>query len=400
MAIANGVFKKLAYKLESAWGSDPGASGAQYMKRVTSDLGLKRNRLNSQQIISSQQIRSSRAGMKRVEGTISDELSAGTWEDFLAAALRRLFTLRTAISGLSITVAGTGPTYTITRAAGDWFAGGVLIGHIVKLTAGSFNALNLNKNVRVVSMTATVLTVITIDGTAMFAEGPIASATMTFSGKDTYVPASGHTNQSFTIEHWYSDIARSERFNGCKIAGIQIAIPANGMATIQARFLGKTVQTGASQYFTSPTVEVASEALCSASGALRVAAVEQGVVTALNISIDTGASIPEVAFVDVPPDVFVGRVRVSGSFSAFYENGTLMDAFVADTTTSINALLTGSVPATDFMALILPTVKLGSCDKSDGESGVIQTVNFDGLENTTANAGSELSTIVIQDSMA
>jgi hypothetical protein len=68
--------------------------------------------------------------------------------------VRRAFTSVTAITGISITIAGAGPTYTVTRSAGSWLTDGIKFGQCGRLTAGAFNAANLNKNLAVISLTA------------------------------------------------------------------------------------------------------------------------------------------------------------------------------------------------------------------------------------------------------
>jgi hypothetical protein len=60
--------------------------------------------------------------------------------------VRKAFATTTAMSGLSVTIAGSGPTYTVARASGSFITDGVKAGDVVRLTAGSFNAANLNKN--------------------------------------------------------------------------------------------------------------------------------------------------------------------------------------------------------------------------------------------------------------
>ena len=68
-------------------------------------------------------------------GTLNGELSPGTYADFMAAALRRDFAAVSALTGLSITIAGSGPTYTVTRASGSWLTDGFKRGRVVRLTA-------------------------------------------------------------------------------------------------------------------------------------------------------------------------------------------------------------------------------------------------------------------------
>ncbi|MFM7857640.1 MAG: hypothetical protein ACKO96_38395, partial [Flammeovirgaceae bacterium] len=111
-----------------------------------------------------------------------------------------------------ITIAAAGDNYTLTRSAGSWLTAGVGPGMVVRLTAGTFNAANLNKNLLVLSATATVLTVKVVNGSTLTAEGPIASATLSVAGKTTIAPLTGHTDQSFTVETRYGDINQYERY--------------------------------------------------------------------------------------------------------------------------------------------------------------------------------------------
>src|SRR5690348_14303670 len=99
--IATGVGKQLRYKVESTWGVAPSASGAQLLRRVTSDLSLKKQTYESNEVISHLQRVEFRHGIRSVEGSINGELSPGTYKDFMAAALRRAFAAVAAITGAS-----------------------------------------------------------------------------------------------------------------------------------------------------------------------------------------------------------------------------------------------------------------------------------------------------------
>ncbi len=57
-----------------------------------------------------------------------------------------------------------------------------------------------------------------LNGSALVAEGPITSATVAEVGKVSYAPLTGHTDKSFTVEEWYSDIAQSEVTVGNKVS--------------------------------------------------------------------------------------------------------------------------------------------------------------------------------------
>lgn len=406
MAIATGVAKSLRYKAESTWGTAPGATGAQELRRVTSNLSLRKATYQSQEILSSYQVRDFRHGVRSVEGTLSGELSPGTYKDFVAAAVRRTFAAIGALSGLSITIAGSGPTYTVTRASGSFLTDGAKIGYVFRLTAGSFTAGNLNKNLLIIALTATVATVIVLNGSTLTAEGPIASATATIAGKTTYVPTSSHTDTSFAFEHYYSDLDESELFTGCKISRMGIELPPTGIATINVDVMGKDVTTanGASApYYTSPTAMTTTGVVAAVNGALVVNGTPVAVVTGLSININGNMTADAVVGSNTYPDIFEGTVSVDGQFTAFFESGTMRDYFVNETEISlVAAFTTGSSAAADFIAIALPRIKVGGADKDDGQKGLVQTFPFTALENTSGGSGtsSEASTIVFQDSQA
>jgi len=202
MPYAVGSLKQVAIKAETTYGTIPAASGAQLLRRVTSTVDLTKETYASNELRTDFQIADFRHGVRSVAGSLNGELSPGTYKDFFSYALKRDFAAVTATTGASITIAGSGPTYTVTRAAGSWLTDGYKNGMVIRLSVGTFNAANINKNLLIVDITsATALTVIPLNGVAMVAEGPIASATITATGKSTFVPTTGHTDKSFTLEH-------------------------------------------------------------------------------------------------------------------------------------------------------------------------------------------------------
>ena len=403
MPIASGVFKQLAYKAETTWGTVPSASGSQALRRTTSSLDLTKETYQSNEIRTDLQLADFRHGVRSVTGRISGDLSAGTHKDFLAAILKRDFAAVTAIAGASITIAGSGPTYTVTRAAGSYLTDGVKIGDVIRLTAGSFNASNINKNLFVVTLTATVATVIVLNGSALVAEGPIASATVTVVGKKTYVPTSGHTDKSFAIEHWFSDVAQSEVFSGCKPSACAIALPPTGIATVDWDFMGKDVTTATSQYFTSPTAATTTGSLAAVNGVVRVGSSTVATITGLTLNIAANFTGDAVVGSNVKPLMSPGRVLVTGQATCYFEDATFRDVFLNETETSILAAFTSdNSAAADFVSFAIPRVKFGGAAKDDGEKGIVQTIPFQALLNTAGGTGTstERTTLSVQDSQA
>lgn len=406
MTIAVGPAKQLRFKKESAWGTAAGTSGGQLLRRVTSDIDLSKDTYESAEITSTYQLTDFRHGMRKVGGTIKSDLSPGGYSAFVQSALRRDFSTVADSTALSLTFAGTGPTYTISRGtSGSFLTDGWKVGMVVRVTDGTgATANNLNKNLLITSLVAGTATVIPGGNGTLTAEGPIASCTMAPTGKITYVPASGHTNDSYTIEHWFSDIGQSEYFTGCKIAGLDFSLPPSGIAELSVAVLGKDQERGTAAYFNSPAAESTVGALTAVSGRVQVNGATVGIVTGLSIKVDGGMTTGAVVGSNYTPDVFPGRVKVTGQLSAYFQDATMRDLFLDETTFAISAVfyVADADADSDFIAITLPACKAGGATKSDGEQGLQLTMPFSALYNSSGGSGisSEATTIWVQDSQA
>jgi len=401
MGTASGVFKQVTYKPETQYGVMPAATAAQAMRRVTSSLDLTKDTYQSNEIRPDFQVADFRHGLRKVGGSISGELSAKTWGDFVAAALKRDFTAGVSVTGASITVGGAAGAWTITRAAGSWITDGVKIGDVGRLTAGAFAAANLNKNFQVTGMTATVLTGIVLNASAMAAEGPIASASFTVIGKKTFTPQAGHTDKSFSIEHWHPDVPAGEVFTGCKVSKVTFTLPATGMATVAVEFVGKDVAPGTAQYFTSPTPVTVTGTMAAVNGVLKVGSASGGTITSASIEISSAQSSEPGIGSNTADQVATGRVIVTGQITAKFDSVALRDAFYNETEVGACLAFTADNTAnSDFVAFSLSRLKLNGASKDDGEKILIQTIPFQALLDANGGAGkaTEMTTLSVQDS--
>jgi hypothetical protein len=403
MTIAQGINKKIIYKKQSALGSPATGSGGQDLRRTTATLNLAKETYQSNEIRPDQQVADMRHGTKQINGTLSGELSAKTYSDFFATVVRKAWASAfTDITGLSLTVAASGSNFTITRGTGDFIAGGVRVGHVVKISAGSVNAANLTNHVVVLSLTATVLTVKPLGATALVAEGPIASCTLASAGKSTYVPASGHTNEYYSIESWYNDIAQSELYTDVKPSNAQVKIPSNGMATVDFPLIGLNITTNTTQQITSTNATTTTGIDSGANGVLAVGGTTYATITSIDFDVNGNiAAADGVVGSTLRPDVFSGTVAVTGTITAHFDSVTLRDAFFNESEVSaVVALAATTAKNTDFIAFTLPRIKFSGADRDDVQTGLKVTLPFTALKNEVAGTGLEVTTIQIQDSQA
>lgn len=400
--LAKGVDKKIAYSKETAWGNIA-ADGvaAKQLRRVTSQFNQTAETLQSAEIRQDYQIADYRLGSLSTEGSLNGELSPGTYSDFFAAALAKDFAVGGSTTGASLTIAASGSFYTITRAAGSWLTDGFYVGNVIRLSGAGFAPANVGKNIQILSITALVLTVRTFDANTLTPEGPIAAAGAAVVGKQTFAPLTGHTSDSFTIEEFYGGgVNVSEIHAGNKVGSIAVQLPASGFCTVDVSFMGKgMMKTGNTQHFATATAASTTGLTVGISGSVLVNGVPAGVITNASFNLDRGLESAVVVGSRYAADIFDGRVNVTGDFSTYFENSVYRDYFINETKISlVFALTTGSEANAEVISFVLPSVKLGSVTRNDGEAGIVQDHSFQALLNSVTTGGLPATTLLIQDS--
>jgi len=403
MPNAQGLLKQTVLAKQSALGT-PATTGGKIKRRTNAIFTRNVDTYESNEIVSHQQSTGANAGIVKVGGKLDALLSPTTFSEQFESLLRKQAAATTALATLSLTIAASAPNWTITRAAGDFLTGGLKAGDVIRITAGAVNAANLNKNLLVISLTATVLTVRPLNGVALVAEGPIASCTISVPGKKIWVPTTGHTNDFWSVEEWYPDVPASDLFTDCKIGKADITIPATGNATVSFDIPGLGRTRSASQQIASPAVETTTNILTAVNGVIFV----NGLITPITgaqLTID-GNIAPGEAEVGTNniSDLIRGEIMVSGSFTAKFSATTLQAAFDAQTVIKIFLVITdGSGGAADFVTFVMSAVKLFGDAPDDGESKeVIRTYPFTAQINGSGGASlADHQTIIsIQDSQA
>lgn len=395
MAISQGVSKRVAYKKETNWGELPGASGAKEIRRVTATFNLTKETYESQEIRSDYQVASFSHGVRSVDGSINGELSPGTYSDFIASAVAKDFVAGLTIASVTADIAaavGLGTkAFTVTRSTGSWITNGVRVGMLVQFT-GATNPENNTNNVLVIGVSALVLTVQVLSDTMLVAESA-ATLAVAQPGKQTWAPLTGHTDDSYTFEEWYADIAQSEVYTGNKVGSVAMQLPSTGLVTCDITFMGKNLQQdGTLAYFTTPTAANTEGIFAAVSGAVVVNGVPRALITSANFTIDRGLEAANVIGSNFAADVFTGRIRVNGNISTYFSDGQFRDYFNDETEISlVFALTNGTEKDAAAMTFAMPRVKLGSDGKQDGEMGITRDHSFVALlkENDT--------TIYVQD---
>jgi hypothetical protein len=401
MAISKGVSKQVGYKKESTWGTLAGNTSGKLLRRVTANFNLVKEAYESGEIRTDRQIADFRHGVRSAEGSLNAELSASAYADFMGSIVGKDFAAVTLGAAAQTTVTVVGTTYTLVRATGSWLTDGIRVGMVIRASGLTTTADNA-KNLLVASLTATNAVVVPLNGVALTAQGTASSVTLTSPGKQTFVPASAHTDDSYTVEEFYADIAQSEVYTGMKLNSMNVQLPATGLTTVDFAFAGKDLaQTGTSQYFTSPTAQGSNGIFAAVNGVMLVAGAPVALVTSADFSVERATENATAVGSNSVAEIFTGRIRVTGNLSVYFQDAAFRGYFDAETPVSIVLTVTADTSATsDFVSFTLPKVKLGSFTKDDGELGIIASASFQALLNDVTTTGLAATTIQIQDSAA
>ena len=400
MSKARGVARKIAYKKESTWGTPPSATGAKYIRRVTADFNLTKETYSSNEINPTFMMTDFRHGVRSATGSISAELSPNSYSDFIGSVLARDFATAATATGLSLVITASGTNFAVTRSTGSWLTDGFKVGTVVRITAGTgAAAVNLNNNALIVSITALGLVVQVLSRFSFVPDPAITAATVATIGKTTYVPKTGHTDDSYTFENWFSDIGQSEVYTGLKVGSVSVSLPSTGLVTSDFSLMGKDLtQTGTSQYFTTPTDATTTGIFAAVQGALILNGQAGACITDASINIERAQEAAQCVGSNNASDIFVGGINVSGSLSAYFSDGVIRDYFANETpVTVVIALTTSTEKNADVVTFVLPKTKLGSSTISDNQNGLVQAIDFTSLLNDVTTGGLIDSVILVQD---
>lgn len=405
MAIAEGSSTAFSYKKESVANTQETGSGGTVLRRVTGQLDLVKPEVTSAEKRGEFQDANVNHGTRSVDWAINGEMFGGDYSEFEAAILRRDY------AGVTTVSASAGDGFTIssgvlTRAAGgseSFIDDGLYEGLVVRFT-NLTTAGNNNRNVRITALTATTLTLVAVDGGAAIADSTSSeTATLVIPGQFTYIPATSHTSDTFTLESWDSKTSVSHIAYGNKVGTMDLSVQPDQPISQNFSGLGIDRSSSGSRVLTSPSAAGTGAAMSAGIGFIRVGGSSIAVVTGLDMTIDVGLQNAPVILPGgsnpISPDVFYGRVaEVTGTITVLKQGYTLSDYFDNETEVTLDFFIEapGSAPKS-FKNIYLKRVKLNSASEDDPDGPVVQTFGFRALYPATAT-GVLRSTILLQDS--
>ena len=177
----------------------------------------------------------------------------------------------------------------------------------------------------------------------------------------------GTTPKYFSIEDYAADIDQARLFTGMTVSSMGISLAPNQMVTTTLSMLGKDMTIGATQK--TQDASASASPFDAYSGDLSIGDVgnltTSAIVTAIDFSVDNAFSPTFVIGDDSAPCYQYGRATIEGSFTAFFNDATLINRFLNETNSALQVSVNDPSGANEYVFLF-PYIKINSADANVG----------------------------------
>lgn len=396
MSIQSAAGVVLAFRRETTFGTlATNDATARQVPYVGHTLQLSKSAIESEEIRPDFQKATMRHGNRGVGGDLQLQLQTGTYSPLMESAVRRDFTAIPALAALTnVTAAALPVGGTFTRAAGSWITDGLYVGLCIRMAGWTTTATANNaRNYTIVALTATVMTV----AETVVAKAAGDSIVVSVPGRISFIPSTGHTQTSYTVEEWNPDVPRSNRFLGCRVNTMQVSAPPNARAQLTFGVLGKDRGVQTTRHFAAAVTPAAAVMQVGHNGVILFNGVPRAVITSFDLTLTNNMQVGETVGSNVTPDVFHGVVQVSGSLGAYFDDTSFDDVFDLENEVSLILRLADDTGVGgNFIQLALPRIKLAGGSFSTNNASRMQSFDFTGLRHE-GTSGNQATTLLIQD---
>ena len=333
---------QLAYVAESSFGVQVTGSNLQIL-RITGE-SLKQDVASSQsnEIRSDRQIASIRRSRITASGGINFELSYGTYDALLAAALldSAWGSPVTVCSSATVSAAASGNKFTGTftaPTAGEWIK-----------VSGFTNAAN-NGYFKVVAGSTSE---ITVSGGTLVNEASATGISITQGGSIV----NGTSLSTFNLERTYSDLSSElSLFLGMAINGLSLNVPVEGEVTGGLEFLGSSESSETASGGTGYDAATQTEHMTALDVQNLLENQAAMSIRAFSLSLNNNLRQRAIVGSSGVLSIGTGRCIVSGTLEAYYASKTIYDKYLNGTATALAVSLQD--PAGNGYVIDLPAVK-------------------------------------------
>ena len=200
----------------------------------------------------------------------------------------------------------------------------------------------------------------------------------------TNVLKTGTTRRSFTLERKFADLATPEfhRYTGVEFNTMALSVSPNAMVGATFSVVGKDLSLATAEIASSTySADVGNTPFDSFTGSITEGGSAIATVTSLEMTIENGLEPLFSVGSDTTNRPSIGKSRVTGSLTTYFDSKTLYEKFINETESAIVLTLT-DVAGNDY-EIDIPRVKYNSGQPDvSGEGAVTVSMDFVALYNS------------------
>lgn len=196
----------------------------------------------------------------------------------------------------------------------------------------------------------------------------------------------GTTPKFFSIEDAAEDISQYRLFTGMSVSSMSVSIAPNQMVTTTFSMIGKDMTiSGSGKTVDSATI---AQPFDSYSGDVSIGDVgnstTSAIVTSIDFSIDNAQAPTFVVGDDSAPQLETGMATVEGTFTAYFEDDSLINRFIDETETELVVSVNDPTSANEY-TFTFPKIKINGADVPvEGQTSRVITLPFVALYDDTS----------------
>jgi hypothetical protein len=354
-----------AFKVQSGLGTISSGSGATVLRQTGgTGLDLSKAAIENNEIRSDGMRSRGRHGSQDVKGNWAAQLSIDSHKAIVEAVMRDT------IDGSALALSESDFTSlaissnVITLGSGDPRTLGLRVGDVIRLTNMS-NSANNNKNLRIIGLTSTTITI--ASGDTLTDQTADTSCNITRPKK--LIQSGTLVKRYFTLEEYFTNIDQSVVAQDFVWSNIKFSMGADGIIMADPGGIGtgnmSVKASGSSPYFSSPTLGT-SLPLAVVDATIRVNGTDVVDLTGFDLTLDIGATAPKVLGPNkYSPDVFSGQMAVSMNLTALRKDLQYLSDFIAETQYSLHVLaVENESEPKDFFSIYVGNFTLGGVQRA------------------------------------
>lgn len=387
--MSDAALHKLSFIPEVTYGVTPTNPEWQILRNTGLTLGLSKGTLQSNELRADRQIADFRHGTWQTGGDINGELSFGTYDTILEAALGGTWSGGAGVTKTATTLSAAAADDSFNDSGNGFITAGFKPGDLIVVSGFSGNVAN-NARFRIKTVAAGKIVVTLPNGDeASVIVDDAAGESVTIATGGNRLKA-GVVRRSVSVLRQFTDQVEADepfhRFSGVEFNGFTLTVTPEQIVTISFPTVGKiafppTGTAPASSTYVEPNDKGVMDAF---TGVVLEGGEVNGTMTSLTLTLDNGLQPRFVIGSKFTIKPSIGKSNVTGEASVYLENSKMIKKFINEELSSIDGTL-ADIDGNAYRFFV-PRLKYnGGQPDIDGEGPVMLTMPFQGLRDPVTN---------------